>query len=175
MKRCCAVIGALLLLAVQGALAEPAVTIRDVELKAQPASDAKTVKSLPAQSAVDVVTRQGAWVRLKSGRATGWTKMFDIRAAAAGAPAAARKGSGGVADTLGLAMGTRGSSVTTGVRGLDADMLARATPDAQQFTTLTGYARSKEQAGVFARSGRLHSREVAELGVPAKTAAGDAK
>jgi hypothetical protein len=175
MRLSCVAIGAMLLGVVQVALAEPAVTIRAVELRAQPMSDAKVVLSLPAQSAVDVVSRQGAWVQLKSARTSGWAKLFDIRATETGAPVAAKKGGNGIADTLGLAMGTRGSSVTTGVRGLDADMLARATPNAQEFATLTKYARSKAQADAFAKSGRLASRDVAELAAPAKTAAGDAK
>ncbi|MEO8848847.1 MAG: hypothetical protein ABI440_09505 [Casimicrobiaceae bacterium] len=160
---------ALLLLVAPLALASPAVTVRAIELKAKPASDAKVVISLPAEAPVDVVTRQGAWVELKSGRTTGWAKLFDIRDAQAAAAGTARKGDG-VADTLNLAMGTRGASVTTGVRGLDADMLERATPNAQEFSKMTSYARSKAEADAFARSGRLRSREVSELGATAKTA-----
>jgi hypothetical protein len=175
MKLSSVAIGVFAFAACHGALAEPAVTVRAIELRAQPAADAKSVTSLPAQSAVDVVGRRGAWVQLKSARITGWAKLFDIRVAESGAPAVAKKGGNGVADTLGLAMGTRGSSVTTGVRGLDADMLARANPDAQAYTTLAGYARSKQQANAFAKAGRLASREVAELGAPAKNASGAAK
>lgn len=167
-------IAAALLLAAHVALAESAVTVRAVELKLHPASDARTVVSLPAETAVDVVTRQGAWVQLKSGRTSGWTKLFDIRAAAATAPAG-KRGSSGIADTLGLAMGTRGSSVTTGVRGLDAEMLAQAAPNAQEFAKMTRYARSKEQAAAFARAGKLQSREVADLGGTAKSVSGGAK
>ncbi len=150
--------------------AEPAVTVRAIDLKARPASDAKVVSALPAESAVDVINRQGAWVELKSGRMTGWAKLFDIRNAQAGAPAMG-KGSG-VADTLSLAMGTRGSSVTTGVRGLDADMLEHATPNAAEFTKMTSYARTKAEADAFAKAGRLSTREVADIGTAAKTAGG---
>ncbi|MEP7061030.1 MAG: SH3 domain-containing protein [Betaproteobacteria bacterium] len=175
MKLSSVAIGVFAFAACHGALAEPAVTVRAVELRAQPASDAKSIKSLPAESAVDVVGRQGAWVQLRSARITGWAKLFDIRVGESGAPVAAKKGGNGVADTLGLAMGTRGSSVTTGVRGLDADMLARASPNAQAYATLASYARNKEQANAFAKAGRLASREVAELGTSAKTASGAAK
>lgn len=159
-----------LMLVAQTAFAEPAVTIRAVDLKAKPASDAKVVKSLPAESTVDVVSRQGAWVHLKSGNASGWAKLFDIRSPQSAA-APSKSGSNGIADTLGLAMGTRGSSVTTGVRGLDADMLAQATPNAQEFALLTRYARSAAQAKAFARVGHLHTREVAELPAAPATAA----
>ncbi len=139
--------------------AEPAVTIRAVELKATPAADAKTVVSLPTNSTVDVLTRQGAWVQVKSGRDTGWTKLFDLRAPASSAPAKGGSGNA-MAETLGLATGARGSTVTTGVRGLDADMLSRAVPNVQEYALFESYAVTKDQASVFAKAGRLDSRTV---------------
>lgn len=173
MKRLCAAAFAAIFACVPVALADPATTIRAVDLKATPHADARSVGAVAADSAVDVLSRQGAWVHVKAGRLTGWTKLFDIRAAASGAPA--KKGGDGIADTLGLAMGTRGSSVTTGVRGLDADMLEKATPNPAEYAKLAGYARSKEQATTFARAGRLATRDVAEIGATAKTAAGGAQ
>jgi len=142
--------------------AEPAVTVKKVELRATPASDAKSVATLPAQSSVDLVQRQGAWVQLKSGKNTGWAKLFDIRLGAAGtAPSSGKAGSGNsLAETLNLASGNRGASVTTGVRGLDADMLSRAVPNAQEFATLVGYTSTKEQSRSFAKAGKLEPRTV---------------
>jgi hypothetical protein len=61
------------------------------------------------------------------------------------------------------------------VRGLDADMLARATPNPQEYAKLASFARSKEQASAFAKSGHLVSREVAELNAAGKTVSGDAQ
>ena len=141
---------------------EPAVTVRAIELKATPAADGKTVVALPTDSAVDVLTRQGAWVQLKSGRNTGWAKLFDVRLASS-APAKSGTGSNAMAQTLGLAAGTRTSTVTTGVRGLDADMLSKAVPNAQEFATLESYASTKEQAQTFAKAGRLETRQVETL------------
>lgn len=169
MTRIHALVAAALLATAAAASAEPAVTVRAVELKATPHADARSVAPIAADAKVDVVARQGAWVQLKSGRTTGWAKLFDIRAETAAAPA--KKGGSGVADTLSLAMGTRGSSVTTGVRGLDADMLEKASPSAAEYAKLVTYARSKEQASAFARAGKLATRDVAEIG-GAKTAQG---
>jgi len=142
--------------------AEPAVTVKQIELKATPASDAKTIVTLPAQSGVDLVQRQGAWVQLKSGQSTGWAKLFDIRLGTGSAPTAASNpgGANSLAQTLNLASGNRGASVTTGVRGLDADMLSRAVPNAQEFATLVGYSATKEQSQSFARAGKLEARTV---------------
>ena len=140
--------------------AEPAVTVKQVELKATPASDAKSVATLPAQTSVDLVQRQGAWVQLKSGKNIGWAKLFDIRLGAAGTTAAGSSKGSSLSETLNLASGNRGASVTTGVRGLDADMLSRAVPNAQEFQTLVGFASTKEQSRTFAKAGKLEPRTV---------------
>ncbi|MCC7114187.1 MAG: hypothetical protein IT520_07380 [Burkholderiales bacterium] len=143
------------------AAAEPAVTVRAIELRQAPAADAKSAGPVPEGVTVDVLRREGAWVQLKAGNATGWAKLFDVKA-----PAAAGKGGGGsgIAQTLGLASGTRGASVTTGVRGLDADMLKAAQPSAQELAAFESHAASKSQAQAFAKSGNLQTRAVDPIG-----------
>jgi hypothetical protein len=143
--------------------AEPAVTIKAVELKAKAASDAKTIASLPANTTVDLVKREGAWVQLKSGKDVGWAKLFDIRLASA--QTAPAKGSAGknIGDTVGLLSGARGASVTTGVRGLDEDMLRRAVPSPEQYNLLVSYASTRAQAQAFGKAGNLQPHTVEEL------------
>jgi len=152
------------------ALAEPVVTVRQVELRQNPAADAKSLSTVPADTTVDLVKREGAWVQLKSGRVTGWAKLFDIRRPAAGGAQAAAGTGNSLSQTLNLAAGNRGTSVTTGVRGLDADTLRKAVPNAQQFTTLETYASTREQARTFASAGKLEARSLEPL-----NAAGAAK
>lgn len=142
------------------ASAEPAVTVKQVDLKATPAADAKTVATLPASSNVDLVLRQGAWVQLKAGDNTGWAKLFDIRLPSAGGAASAKSSGNSLAQTLNLAAGNRDSSVTTGVRGLDGETLAKATPNPQEFTKMVSFAGTKEQAKTFAADGKLAERQV---------------
>jgi hypothetical protein len=162
----------LALLAYAGAsAADPATTVRAVDLKAQPASDAKTLTSLPVGQAVDIVARQGAWVQLKSGATLGWAKMFDVRLA----PISGAAKPSGSSEALNLAMGNRGSSVTTGVRGLDADMLEKASPNPKEFDKLLTFMRNKEQATAFAHAGKLLTREVAVLNPADVTPPGAAK
>ena len=156
--------------------AESAVTVRQFDLKQQPAGDAKAVASVAAGTAVDVVKREGAWVQLKAGSDTGWTKLFDIKMGTGTvAPAAKSSGMSGIAQTLNLATGKRDSSVTTGVRGLDEEMLQKAQPNAQEVATLAGYASTPDQAQAFAKAGKLAARPVELLkageppqGAPAK-------
>ena len=154
--------------------AEPAVTVRQVGLKQQPAGDAKAVATVAAGTAVDVVKREGAWVQLKAGSDTGWTKLFDVKmgTGAAAPPAAKSSGFSGIAQTLNLATGKRDSSVTTGVRGLDEEMLKKAQPNEQEVTTLSGYASTPDQAQAFAKAGKLTPRtvELLQAGEPPKGA-----
>lgn len=146
--------------------AEPAVTVRAVDLRQRPSADSESVVKLPAEAQVDLVTRSGAWVQLKAGPNTGWAKVFDVRMGAADAPPAKGATGPGIADTLNLASGSRASSVSTGVRGLDADMLERAQPNFQQVTVLAGFAASPKQAREFAHTGKLTARQVELLPPP---------
>jgi hypothetical protein len=139
--------------------AEPATTIRAVDLKARAASDARTIASLPVNTNVDLVRREGAWVQLRSGKELGWAKLFDIRLAGANT-GSAKGGSNSLGDVLGLASGQRGASVTTGVRGLDEDMLRRAQPNAAEFDKLVSYASTKEQVDAFLKAANLQTRPV---------------
>ena len=141
--------------------AEPATSVRQFDLKQSPSGDAKAVATVTAGTAVDVMKREGAWVQLKAGSDTGWTKLFDIRMGTGPvAPAAKSSGMSGIAQTLNLASGKRDSSVTTGVRGLDAEMLKKAQPNEQEVTTLAGYASTPDQAQAFAKAGKLTPRTV---------------
>lgn len=156
------VVAALFASALTAALAsaEPAVTVKQVDLKATPAADAKTLATIPAASNVDLVLRQGAWVQLKSGDNTGWAKLFDIRLPSAGGAAPAKSSGNSLAQTLNLAAGNRDSGVTTGVRGLDGETLAKATPNPQEFTKMVSFAGTKDQAKAFAADGKLTVQQV---------------
>ena len=153
------VVALVVALAAAIACAEPAITIKPVALKETAASDSKTIASLPANTTVDLKKREGAWVQLGSGSDVGWAKLFDIRLASA-QTAPAKGGDGGLGQVLGLASGQRGTSVTTGVRGLDEDQLVKAQPNPQEFQKLVAFQVTKEQAQQFAAVGKLTPREV---------------
>ena len=151
---------ALLLLALPAlCLAEPATVIRATELRNAPATDAAVVAPLAERAQVEALDRKGGWTRVKTaGGAEGWVRMLALRYAGGGA---ARQGDSGIAQLLNVARsGTSGTQVTTGVRGLDAEQLASARPNAAELQKLQGYAASKDAAAGFAASGKLQSRSV---------------
>jgi hypothetical protein len=75
------------------AWAEPATTIRQVDMKKAPAADADTIGQLDENTAVDALERKGGWTRVKSAKGEGWVRMLALRF---GGPGAARQGDSGV-------------------------------------------------------------------------------
>ena len=133
------------------AWAEPATVIRATELKAEPATDAATVKSLPENTAVDALERKGGWTRVKAAGAEGWVKMLALRYGGA-----TKRGDTGVAQAFNVARtGSSGTQVTTGVRGLDEDQLAKAQPNPAELAKLNRFAADRSVATSFAEQGKL--------------------
>jgi hypothetical protein len=156
MKRIAAL---LLLFAPALALAEPATVVRATELRQAPASDAAVVAPLAENAQVEALERKGGWTRVRAADgAEGWVRMLGLRYAGAGE---AKRGDTGIVQLLNVARtGTSGTQVTTGVRGLDAEQLANAKPNAAELKKLQGYAVSGGAAAGFAARGKLRARKV---------------
>lgn len=138
--------------------AEPASVIRSTELKKDPAVDAATVATLGENTAVDAGERKGGWTRVKAPEGEGWVKMLALRY---GAPGAAKQGDTGISQLFNVARtGSSGTQVTTGVRGLDADMIKAAQPNPGELAKLESYAANKDASARFARSAKLQAQTV---------------
>jgi hypothetical protein len=136
--------------------AEPATLIRSTELKSEPASDATTVAQLAENTAVDARERKGGWTRVKTKSGDGWVKMLALRYASP-----ARSGDSGIGRLFSTARtGSSGTTVTTGVRGLDGDQIKTAQPNAAELKKLHGYAVDAQTASGFAASGKLQAQKV---------------
>ena len=150
----------LLLLLPALCLANPATVIRATELRAAPATDAAVVAPLAESAGVEVLERKGGWTRVKAATgAEGWVRMLALRHVGGGE---AKQGDSGIVQLLNVARsGTSGTQVTTGVRGLDAEQLANARPNAEELQKMQGYGASKDAAAGFAASGKLQAQRVA--------------
>ena len=143
------------------AWAEPATVIRATELKKEPAADAATLAELPDNAAVDALERKGGWTRVKSASGEGWVRMLALRF---GGPGEAKKGDSGVSQLFNVARtGSSGTQVTTGVRGLDPEMLAKAQPNPAELAKMEQFAVTPEAAAGFAAQGKLQSHQVEEV------------
>ncbi|HEX6266452.1 MAG TPA: hypothetical protein VFZ81_06100 [Burkholderiales bacterium] len=142
------------------AWAEPATVIRATELKKSPATDAPTVAELAENTGVDALERRGGWTRVKAAAGEGWVKMLALRY---GSSAARPGGDSGVIQLLNVARtGSSGTQVTTGVRGLEAEQIANAEPNAAELKKMQKFAASPDAAAKFAAQGRLQAVAVEE-------------
>ena len=146
----------LLLLIPLTCAAEPATVIRATELKSEPASDATTMAQLAENTAVEAIERKGGWSRVKTKSGEGWVKMLALRYGGS-----AKSGDSGIGRLFSVARtGSSGTTVTTGVRGLDGDQIKTAQPNAAELKKLHGYAVNAQAAGSFAASGKLEAQKV---------------
>ena len=138
-------------------LAEPATVIRATELKKTPATDAPTVAELAENTSVDAVERRGGWTRVKAAGAEGWVKMLALRYGSG----ETRQGESGLSQLFNaVRTGSSGTQVTTGVRGLEAEEITNAQPNAAELMKMQGYAASRDTASSFAAQGKLKAQRV---------------
>ncbi|TWO72350.1 SH3 domain-containing protein [Caenimonas sedimenti] len=152
---------------------EAALTKRATELRQSPAATAPALAALPAQTPLTrLAERQGPWVQVRTAAgATGWVHLFDVAPAAGGG---ARVGSDGSANPLrGVAGLFGGGSTTTstsasGIRGLGAEDLARATPNPAAVGQMETLRQSESDARAFAGGAALRPVAVDPLPAPAR-------
>ena len=74
-----------------------------------------------------------------------------------------RQGESGLAQVFNVARtGSSGTQVTTGVRGLKAESIANAQPNAAELKKMQGYAATPEAAASFAAQAKLQAQLVEE-------------
>ena len=153
--------------------AETGYTLKATEVKDNPFLDANTVATLAEKTTVEIVTRQGAWMKVKTtdARQQGWIRMLSVRL---GSPDQKPQSGGSLLSSLGIGSRPRpstNSTVTTGVRGFSEEDLANAKPNAVEVEKMNGFAATPEEAAKLAASGKLAATQVAyfdENGKPLK-------
>jgi hypothetical protein len=127
------------------------------ELKAEPFRDANTVKRLAAGEKVEIESKDGGWLKVKTGKSSGWVRMLSVRKGDATKSATEATG------LLNLASGRAGTGkvvATTGIRGLNEEELKAAHFDEQELRLSESYTVNKSDAQKFALQGKLVSRSL---------------
>ena len=150
-------IGALLLLVLGVVQASSggtmAQTVTTAKMNDGPHSDAKAIGSVPVNTSLTIIERQGGWyhVRLADGQ-TGWLPMTNLRLNYGNA-----RGSSSGSSSSGFfslfesgRSGAAGTTATTGVRGLNTGDISNAKPDPQAVTELNQWAAKPPEARQFA-------------------------
>lgn len=142
------------------------------DLKEQPYLDAKTIANLPVGTFLEVLQRQGGWMRVKSATDEGWLKMTAIKLGAVDTSVA--KTGDNLSTLVNLATtgrsGSSGVTVTTGVRGLGQEELRDAEPDPEAVKHLDRFTSAKSEAAAFAAKANLQSRTLDYLDAASSSA-----
>lgn len=162
-------IAALALLAATAAAAETGTALKSDSLRAEPYGDAKTVGNIARGDKLDILDKQGAWLKVKSAKASGWVRLLSVKRGALGQ-------SNDAAGVLGLATGRAGTGQvvsTTGVRGLSEEDLKAAKFNEEEWKKLEANRLPAGEAKQFAASGSLKARKLDYL--PGPVPQGEAK
>ena len=146
------------------ALAENGTTMKESALMQKPFSDAKTLATLPARANLQILGRQGGWMRVKASGKTGWVRMLDVRVGAA--PASAKTSA---KDVAALATGRSGSGnivATSGIRGLSEEDLKSAKGNPEELKRLDQFTATEKSASDYARRTKLKQRSLNYLPAP---------
>ena len=148
------------------AVRETGTTRSAVDLMATPYRDAKPAGQLPANTAVDILERQGGWMRISAKGKTGWAKLHQVRM---GEGPEAKSSSGlAVLKNVGQTgrSGSQGIVATTGIRGMSAEELKNAKPDPAAVKKVDGYSITASQAREYAKAAGLKESSVPALPKP---------
>jgi hypothetical protein len=134
-----------------------AYAVRSTEIKLLPYSDAATVAKLDEKAKVNIMLRQGGWVKISSGNGNGWVRMLSLRSDST----AKKTGDSGLQSMLNVGRsGSSGITTTTGIRGLSEEDLKNAKPNPEEFEKLEKYAVNKAKAEKFARDAKLKNQQL---------------
>lgn len=150
-------------LSISSVYAAPGTLLRDETMRAQASATASITGRVNRGTAVDIVSRRGGWLQIRTSRAQGWVRLLSVRAGKGGA------GGAGLGDVVGVA--TRRSDPSrvvsvAGVRGLNEEELRQARFDADELARLDNYASSLMQARNHAGKAGLSSINVPSLPRP---------
>lgn len=145
---------------------EQAFTNRSTELKERGADDARTIATLPENTAVKVVSRGGGWTQVEAQAQKGWLRVFHLRFPASVETSSASGGAlSGLTSALGFGrQSSRETTIaTTGVRGLSPEDLKNASPDPAALAKLQSFRSDKATAERFARDAKLATVSIDHL------------
>jgi hypothetical protein len=142
---------------------EQAFTNRSTELKDIGSPSGKTLASLPGDTPVKVISRNGGWTKVDVKGQQGYVNVFHLRFAAT-VEQSSSSSSNPVSALSGLFGGNRqpqkATIATTGIRGLSPEDLKNANPDPAALAKAESYRVDKGSAERFAKDGKLATASV---------------
>jgi hypothetical protein len=147
--------------------AESAVTTRATELQAKAQADAATLATLPQNTKVDVLGRQGAWSQVKAEDKNGWVRLLHLKFDSTGGQTSGANSFGAVAGLLTSGRTSNNAATTTGIKGLTAEQVKNAAPNTVEFKKMQSYSANKGAGQSFSQRSKLTAATVEYLAPPA--------
>jgi uncharacterized protein YgiM (DUF1202 family) len=136
--------------AAYAASTESGTALKADSLKVEPYSDAKTTGNLTKGETVTILAKQGAWLKIKNKKSTGWVRLLSVkRSSTTGSQA------NGILNVATGRTGTGTIVATTGVRGLTAQELKDAKFNETEMNSMESYTQSSAQGQKFAAAAGL--------------------
>ncbi|MGL6041639.1 MAG: SH3 domain-containing protein [Deefgea sp.] len=139
-------------------LAQSGTVVRKTDLRDKPFLDAAVIAPIAANTPIQIQANKGAWMQVKAANGqVGWIKLLNVRT------------SGGGTNSSSLALGnviktgSSGQTVTTGVKGLSAEQIKQAEPNAAEVEKMDSYASNQSEATRAALQAKLIPQDVAAL------------
>ena len=126
-------------------------------LRAEPFADAKTIGSLNKNDSVEIVSKKGAWLQIKSKKSTGWVRLLSVKRGGA-----STRGSS-ISDFASGRTGTGKVVSTTGIRGLSAEELKAAKFNEDEMKKMESHTLSANDGQSFANAGGLSATKMTYL------------
>jgi len=145
------------------AWAAPGTVLRNDKLYSQPSASARVAGSVAKGASVNILSKQGGWLRVSSGKTTGWIRLLSVRAGAGGL------GGAGLGDVVGAATTRSDPSrvvAVAGLRGLNDEDLKQAKFNADELARLDALSVTATQARSFASQSGLAAVNVPGLPEP---------
>lgn len=153
----------LLCMASASALAASGTVLRSEKIYSQPSSGSTVTANIAKGTTVNILSKQGGWLRVSAGKTTGWMRLLSVRAGAGGLS------SSGVGDVLGAATTRSDPSrvvAVAGLRGLNDEELKQAKFNADELARLNTWNVTETQARSFASQSGLVAVNVPGLPEP---------
>lgn len=153
------------------ALAETGTALKADKLRVEPYADARTTGTLARGDKLEILSKQGGWLKVKTAKGSGWVRLLSVRRG--GGTASGTAQAKGVLDLASGRAGTGKVVAATGVRGLSAEELKSAQFNEAEVIKLESHTQTAAQGRKFAVGGGLKAVEFAY--VPAPTQSGAAQ
>jgi hypothetical protein len=137
--------------------------LRNDKLYSQPSATSTVTGSAAKGASVNILAKQGGWLRVSSGKTTGWIRLLSVRAGAGGI------GGAGLGDVVGAATTKSDPSrvvAVAGLRGLNDEELKQAKFNGDELARLGNWAATTAQARSFAGQSGLAAVNVPGLPEP---------